>query len=128
MLNLALNDYDQLVTAVRAELLQRDPLIIGFRDDGTDLHLRFRAALGTSHVVVHVQGAGVGEGGGTYSETDYVSSDVVDCRESRLQDFSRASGHFWIWLIPLDIDSFGTIKFNGLNGAPDNMAFIEMGA
>lgn len=128
MLNVPLDNFDQLALAVRAEILQREPIIIGHRDDGTNMHLRYRASLGSTHVKVHVQGAGVGEGGGTYNPDDFITSVTVDCRESRAQDVEMTSGHYWIWLIPMHVDAIGSILYNGLNGAPDNMAFIELGA
>lgn len=90
---------------VNEELLRLEPVIIGWRDDGVNFYLRFRAAFATGWVQVHVQGAGAGEGGATYNPTQFVSSTQVDCRSDRMQDVTiPRSGPLWVFLVPVQYD------------------------
>jgi len=121
-----------LVEILNAELFRKEPTILGFRDDGTTLHVRFRAALATPWVQVHVQSTQAGEGGGTYSTTLFTSSTEVDCRANRIQDrtITRVGGvTFYVWLIPVQYDAAGTkVLYNGVGGVSDGMAYLEMTA
>jgi hypothetical protein len=107
----------EIINVLREELLwRREPTLLGYRHDGTTLHLRFRAALSTPWVQVHVQSTAadeaaageigtvwadntwatdswaddtwgdVSEGGSEYDPDNYQSTTLVDCREDRVQD------------------------------------------
>lgn len=117
------------VTAIlNEESLRREPLILGWRDDGSNLHLRFRSALSTGWVQVHVQSTDADGGGPDYNPAQYVSSTLYECRATRLQDVvvpDLPSGWYTIYLVPVQFDAVGTkILFDGQSGRPDNMAFI----
>lgn len=116
-----------LVTALAVDHERREPRIIGLRYDGADIHLRFLAR--TPWVQVHVQSTVGGEGGSDYDDTDFTSSEEVDCQESVLQDYvieGITPGHtYTIYLIPVEKDTTGTILFDGEGGRPDNKVFVE---
>lgn len=97
------------------ELNLKEPMLMGYRHDGVNLHLQFRAAYGCPWTQVHVQSTGektvaAGEigsvwadgswesgswedgswantdyGGATYNPLLYLSSTEVDCRANRTQ-------------------------------------------
>ena len=116
-----------VVDVLNAQLGRLEPDIVAWRDDGTNVHLRFRAPGESPFVVCHVQSSATGKGGATYSTTDYVSSTEVDCRASRVQDVSLihfAHGVYTIFLIPVQYDAAGTrILYDGVN-APDRMVWV----
>ena len=121
----------QFVGRLNAEYLRREPTLLGWRHDGTDLHLRFRAAYSTPWVQVHVQSTESGEGGGTYDTVNYTSTTEVDCRADRVQDIDVPDlpyGRYYIFLVPVQEDGAGTkVLFDGEGGNPDNMAFADIG-
>jgi len=121
----------ELIATINAEFLRREPLIVGWLYDGTDLHVRFRAALATPWVQVHVQSTQGGEGGATYDTTNYTSTTETDCRSDRLQDVTVTSlltGRYFVFLVPVQYDAAGTkILYDGEGGNPDNMAFMDIG-
>jgi hypothetical protein len=115
---------------VRAGLGGLEPSFVGWRHDGTDQHVRFRAPLSIGFVRVQIQGEGAGEGGSAYHATDFIDSVEVDCREVRVQDvaFTVAYARFWIYLIPVLKDPDGTTTLlNGVGTVPDHMSFIDVG-
>ena len=121
----------ELVKILNAELLRKEPTIIGFRHDGVNLHVRFRAALATPFVQLHIQSTAAGAGGSAYDPDNYTSSTEVDCRADRLQDASVADlpdGRFVFWLVPIQKDADGnTIKFDGQGGRADHVSFVPVG-
>ena len=111
---------------LNAELGRREPLILGFRHDGTNWHIRFRAALNSPWVQVHVQNAGNG-GLVAYDSANFVSSTEVDCRADRLQDIEPPDGRHLVFLIPVDYDGAGTkILFDGEGDSPDFMSYQDL--
>ena len=121
-----------LVGFLNGEFGRLEPMILGVRHDGTDLHLRFRAALATPWVQVHVQSTDAGEGGAAYDAANYTSSTEVDCRTSRIQNVTVTDLYgtrYYVWLIPVLYDGAGTkILYDGEGTSPDNMVFFDLGA
>lgn len=123
----------QVAAIVNAELDRLEPQIIGWYHDGTNLHMRFRAALATPWVQVQVQSTAAGGGGTAYtgSAGTCVSRTLVDCRANRIQDVTVADlpyGRYVVWLVPVQQDGAGlSILFDGQSGRPDNLAFIDIG-
>lgn len=121
----------ELVATLNAEIGRKEPLIVGWRHDGSDWQLRFRAPISSLRVQVHVQGTGVGEGGiAAYDPANSVSSTEVDCREDRLQDVTiTGSSRRLVFLIPVNYDGEGNaILFDGEGGREDFMSFADLGA
>ena len=120
-----------LVTLLNAEFVRKEPTIVGWRHDGTNLHVRVRSARGLSWNQVHIQSTESGEGGPTYDAANYTSSTEVDCRADRLQDVSVADlpyGRYVIFLIPVEYDAAGTkVLYDGQGGRPDYMSFVDIG-
>lgn len=121
----------RLVAMLRADW---EPMIVyplGWRHDGTDLHLRYRPGVAVQYVQVHVQSSETGKGGASYDPDASVSSTLVDCRETRVQDTTIADlayGRYWVWLIPVAKDDGGnTVLFDGEGDGPDCMSFIDLG-
>jgi hypothetical protein len=119
----------QLVGLLNAEFMRREPTVVGFWQDATKIYVRFRAALATSWVQVHVQSTQAGEGGTTaYDDTNYTSTTEVDCRADRLQDIDVtfvAASTYVVFLIPVQDDGAGTkVLYDGQGGRPDNMAAV----
>lgn len=113
---------------------QQRVAIIGLSGQNTaggNVTLRFRASRATLFVQVHVQTDAVGEGGATYDPANFHSSELVDCRENRQQDYviGRGAGaHYYVWLIPVFEDPGGTtVKFDGVDAAEDYAAFLDLG-
>ena len=123
----------ELVAILNAELGRKEPAIVGWRHDGTNLHVRFRAPLDVGWVQVHIQSTESGEGGPTYDAANFTSSTEVDCRSDRLQDVSVADlpyGRYVIFLIPVEYDGAGTkIVYDGggTPARPDFMSFVDIG-
>lgn len=120
----------ELIAKLNAEFLRREPMLLGWRHDGTDLYLRFRAAYATPWVQAHVQSTDPGEGGATYDTTNYTSTTEVDCRADRVQEIDvpdLPAGRYYIFLVPVQYDGAGTkVLFDGVSGNPDNMAFVDL--
>ncbi len=118
-------DDQKWASELNAELLQRAPTLLGWRHSGTDTKVRFRAALATPWVRVHVQT--LVTGGEDYNPTTSVSSTEVECRAARQQDITITGvTRFIVFLIPVQKDAAGTvILYDGQSGRPDNMAFID---
>lgn len=121
-----------LVGALEGFFARREPLVVGLRFDGTDLQLRFRAALAAPWVEVHVQSSASGEGGSAYDPSNYHTSEVVDCRSELLQDYTVSAPtigvRYTIWLIPIQHDGLGNqALYDGQGGRPDNMAYADSG-
>jgi hypothetical protein len=121
----------QVAALLNALLDQIEPTFVGWRNDGTNLNVRFRAAIGTPYVRIHVQDTDPGKGGGTFDPVNFVSEVDQDCRAGGLQDVTLAElpyGRYWVWLIPVQIDGAGAkLYFDGQSGRPDRMAFIDIG-
>ena len=114
---------------LNAFLLRRDVDVLGWRYDGTDLFLRFRAPPTVGWVQVHVQSTSAGEGGVTaYDPANYESSTEVDCRASAVQDVTvtlTGGERHAVWLIPVQYDAAGTkVLYDGEGASPDNMSFV----
>jgi len=122
----------RLAFILNSEVARREPLILGMRHDGTNLHVRFRAALSTPWVQVHVQSTAAGEGGGTYDASNYTTSTEVDCRDTRVKDVTVLAVYatrYYVWLVPIQYDGAVTplkILYNGVGVNPDNMAFADI--
>ena len=120
----------ELVLVLNAELMERQPQIVGWRHDGTNLHLRVKTAINVSWLQIHVQSTESGKGGPTYDASNFVSSTLRDCRADRVVDVSvpdLPAGRYVIWAIPVDYNTDGTkILFNGVS-ADDKMAFADIG-
>lgn len=121
---------DREIRAIlNAVLLRREPIVLGVRNDGANLHIRFRAALNTPWVQFHVQTDTSGEGGSSYDPDNYKSTTLVDCRSNRLQDVSTGDippDRHYIWLIPVQEDGEDNkILFDGEGVNPDNMVFVD---
>jgi len=118
----------ELVRTVNAELLRKEPTLVGFIDDGANLLVRFRAPLSVGWVQAHVQSTDVGKGGMTYDPAAYESTTLVDCRAERLQDITVVTAptiRYAIFLIPVQYDAAGTkVLYDGEGGRPDYMARI----
>jgi hypothetical protein len=116
---------------VREELNRKEPLILGVRHDGTTIHLRFRAALTTPWVQVHVQTTEAGQGGSAYDASNFLSSTEVDCHENRVQDVEVTDlpyGRSFVWLVPVQYDGAGTkILYNGVGDSPNHMSYWDVG-
>lgn len=119
----------EFVSLVNAEMLRLEALVLGWRDDGTNLHIRFRSALASPWVQVHVQSSDPGKGGATYDPVNFVSTTLVDCRANRLQDVTLtdlALGHYTVFFIPVQYDGAGVkILYDGQSGRPDRMTFLD---
>ncbi len=106
------------------EMNRKEPIILGVRDDGSDLTIRFRAALLTPWVRIHVQD----EADGSAYDPDNFDvglSELRDCRTNRVQDFVIPSAAYTVYLIPVQKDGAGTlIYYDGEDGRPDAMAFM----
>jgi hypothetical protein len=120
----------QLVATINSELLRREPILMGWINDATDINIRFRAALVTPWVQVHVQTDQAGEGGADYDTTNYKSSTEIDCRAERVQDVTIpfSSGvKYYVWLVPKQQDGADTkVMYDGEGGRPDNKVFWSM--
>ncbi len=120
-----------LVTLLNAEFVRKEPTLVGWRHDATNLHIRFRAPIWVSWVQVHIQTTNAGEGQGTYDAANYASSTEVDCRADRLQDVSivdQPYQRFYVWLIPVEYDASATkVLYDGQGGRPDYMSFVDIG-
>lgn len=120
----------ELALILNAELMEREPQIIGSRHDGTNLHLRVKTSINVSWLQIHIQSTESGKGGPTYDASNYVSSTLTDCRASRVVDVSvpdLPAGRYVIWAIPVDYNTSGTkILFDGVS-ADDKMAFADIG-
>lgn len=114
---------------IRADWMRREVAILGWRHDGTSLHLRFKPAISVQWVHLHVQN--VANGGAAYDPAAYVVSEEIDCREARVQDYSTPDvldERVWVWLIPVEKDAAGTaVKYDGRDGRPDVMSFLDFG-
>jgi hypothetical protein len=121
----------RLVAMLRADWEPMIVYLLGWRHDGTDLHLRFRPGVAVQWVQVHIQSSETGDGGATYDPDASVSSTEVDCRETRVQDVSvpdLRAGRYWVWLIPVAKDEGGnTVLFDGEDDRPDYMSFLDLG-
>lgn len=120
----------ELVLVMNAELMQREPQILGKRHDGTNLHLRIKTSINVSWLQIHVQSTISGEGGPTYDANNFTSRTLVDCRANRVQDVTvpdLPAGRYVVFIIPVDYDTAGTkILFDGVS-ADDRMAFTDLG-
>jgi hypothetical protein len=119
----------RLVGTLNAEIGRREPTIVGRSFDGTTLAVRFRAALDTPWVQVHVQSTAAGKGGiAAYDSANYVSTTLVDCRADRLQDITvtvTAGVNYLVFLVPVQYDGAGTkVLYDGQSGRPDCMAKV----
>lgn len=127
--------WTQLIALLREEMNRKEPLIIGWRHDGTNLHVRFRAPLLVPWVQVHVQSDGAGQGGfGGYDPDNSVSSTETDCRSDRVQDVTLADlpySRYHVYLVPVQYDGASTpvkVLYNGESGqGADHMVFIDIG-
>lgn len=123
----------EMVAILNAELDRKEPMIVGWRHDGTTLHVRFRAPMGIGWVQLHIQSTESGEGGSAYDAANFTSSTEVDCRSDRLQDASVVDlpyGRRFIWLVPVQYDGGGNaIKYDGKGtpARPDYMSFLDLG-
>lgn len=109
-------------------LLRREIDVLGWRWDGTDSKLRFRAPFEVTHVQVHVQNSSTG-GIVAYVPGTSVSSTEVDCRASKVQDVTITAPsttlRYVVFLIPVQYDAAGTkVLYDGQSGRPDNMSFV----
>jgi hypothetical protein len=119
----------RLVRLLNEELLRREPMVLGFRQDATKVYVRYRAPLSAPWVQVHVQSTQAGEGGTTaYDASNYTSTTEVDCRAARVQDVEVvfvAASTYAVFLIPVQYDGAGTkVLYNGVGGLPDNMSCV----
>lgn len=124
----------RLYEILREELGRKEPALLGYRYDQSKVYIRFRAAIGTPWVQVHIQsadGVGGGTGGPAYDPATSVVSTEVDCRENRLQEVEvpiLGTGRYIAFLVPVLYDGEGTkILFDGQSGRPDHIAFFDMG-
>lgn len=123
----------QLVSVLNAELVRREPTLVGWKQVGSTLTVRFRAALASPWVRAHVQSTETGEGGTSYDPSNFRTSAEIDCREDRLQETTvtgiSPNEHYVIFLVPVQEDGTGTkILYDGEGGRPDNMAFVSIEA
>ena len=120
----------QLAALVNVGLARKEPELLGLRHTGTSLFIRFRARPAAPHVQRHIQSTVAGQGGATYSTTNYTSSVEVDCRATPQQDATitvTPGETYYIWLIPIQKDGAGaTVLYNGV-AADDAMVFAELG-
>jgi hypothetical protein len=119
----------ELIAVLREELNRKEALALSWRDDGANVHIRYRAALSTPWVQFHVQSTQAGEGGATYDTTNFTESTEIDCRASRVQDDTLPSltdDDYYVWLIPVQKDSAGTVKYDGEGGLPDFKVFAHI--
>jgi len=118
----------EMVGLLNAELLRREPTIVGLVYDGTNLLLRFRAAIAAPLVQLHVQSNAPGGGGMTYDSAHYVSTTLVDCRADRLQDQTIAvtpGTRYAVFLVPVQYDGVSAkVMYDGEGGRPDAMASV----
>jgi hypothetical protein len=119
----------ELIAVVNTMMLRREPQIVGYREDGGTLYVRFLAAFAAPWVQVHVQSTESGKGGlDAYDPDNYVSTTLVDCRSNRLQDISvsMTEGYrYVVFLVPVQYDGETTkVLFDGENGVEDNMASV----
>lgn len=121
----------QTVHLLNEMVFRLEPRILGLRNDGTDLHLRFLSAPDSPWVQVHVQNDDTGNGGPDYDASNYVSTTKVDCRAARVQDVTITDvpdHRTYVWLIPIQEDGAGNaILMDGESGRPDRMAYAELG-
>lgn len=121
----------EMVAILNEVLFRREPTLLGARYDGTTLHVRFRAALTTPWVQVHVQSTASGEGGSAYDPDNHQSTTEVDCRAGGVQDVTvtdvPGERHI-VYLVPVQYDGAGSkTLYNGETGeGEDNMAFQEV--
>ncbi len=120
----------KLVKLLNTEFRRLEPEILGYRHDGTTLHLRFRAPVGCQYIQVHVQSTAAGEGGSEYDASNYTSTTEVDCRANRVQDVTVTdvpSERFVVYLIPVEYDGSGAkVLWDGVS-ADDHMSFSTLG-
>lgn len=125
----------QVAAAKYAEEQEEEQLkvdVLGVSEDGpgTDLEITYRAAKGTPYVTVHVQSTVAGEGGKSYSASNFTSDTRYDTRNTikRTVTVPRAEAeHYWVWLIPaVDIDGCGNFVEFGPNGE-DRSSLIHSG-
>ncbi|MFH0980742.1 MAG: hypothetical protein V2A79_04295, partial [Planctomycetota bacterium] len=120
----------EMVSQINAELVRKEPLIIGVVYTGTDLVVRFRAPYGVGWVQCQVQSSAVGGGGMTYDPATYVSTALVDCRADRLQDQTiavTAGLRYAVFLVPVQYDGAvppTKVMYDGEGGRPDAMASV----
>ncbi len=82
---------------------QQRVMLLGHKDQGTSVLVRFMASRATEYVQVHLQSDATGAGGFTYDADNFVSSTEVDCRVDRLQEVTltrNGTDQFCIFLIP----------------------------
>lgn len=114
---------------LNAVLTARGTEILGLRESGTDIYLRFRASPTVPKVKVHVQSTAAGQGGlAAYDSANFFSSTTYDCRDDRVQDVTisgiTTTERYAVFLIPIQEDGAGTaVQFDGAGGRPDNMSF-----
>jgi DNA-binding beta-propeller fold protein YncE len=105
--------------------------ILGTRDSGDNVVVRFRASRATPYVRVHVQHDAVG--GQSFDGATYVSSVRVDCRAERQQDYTvtrDTAYNYHVWFAPELVEGDGTFtRYTGEVGeGADYMAYVGLGA
>ena len=121
----------QVAAVMNVGLARKEPELLGFSHDGTDLFIRFRARPAAPWVQRHLQSTLVGEGGATYDPANYASSVEVDCRATPTQDATitvTPGETYYLWLIPIQYDGAGLkILYDGISVTEDAMVFAELG-
>ena len=119
----------ELVALLNEAAFRKEPDILGVVYDGVNLDVRFRAAIDTPYVRVHIQSSVVGEGGVNYDPSNYMTSTVVDCRTSRVQDIEFVADPlvgYVVFLIPIQVDGAGAqVLYDGQSGRPDAVAYVS---